>query len=336
MADVEERKRSKKNRREKDKKRRRSSLKDPSDADAGGKRQESSSAKKSKRIKTEDSTGNQTIGTKTVNPSSVKKIVIKSDPGIDESSQLRVQVAESSPTKDPIVVSFPSGLPSSMTSDSLSSSRPERTIRFYDEDEEGEENGNVNGQGSSKPPVFTWTRARRVSTKGKIIYGSDDTCTFISSNDGRGNDGRLTKFYVGVYHKPTSTLKLIPSTEKGTVFSMDQSVTDYHDSKSLDFRNMSYGERRRLVFESFGSTKKKKTLKSQAANVVEMNSVVGAGKGMMHALGKQMDKMSESNKNVMEELKQKKNVGRQQLCIQTGIDALFQNALTYIFIFSES
>jgi len=59
------------------------------------------------------------------------------------------------------------------------------------------------------------------------------------------------------------------------------------------------------VFESFGSQKKKKVMRSQDANVVEMKSVVGAGEGMMKALGSQMEKgaVSESNRKVMEDLK---------------------------------
>jgi len=60
-----------------------------------------------------------------------------------------------------------------------------------------------------------------------------------------------------------------------------------------------------MVFEAFGSQKKKKVLRSQQANIVEMKSVVGAGEGMMKALGKQMDgnMMSESNRKVMEDLR---------------------------------
>jgi hypothetical protein len=124
-------------------------------------------------------------------------------------------------------------------------------------------------------------------------------------NDGRGHDGRLTKQFIAIYHKPTHTLKFIPSSEKGTVFSMNQNVTSYHDSKSFDFRNLSMNERRRMVFESFGSQKKKKVMRSQDANVVEMKSVVGAGEGMMKALGSQMEggAVSESNKRVMEDLR---------------------------------
>jgi hypothetical protein len=215
-----------------------------------------------------------------------------------ESSQLRIEVAESSSSSNPVVVSFPTGVPPSMAAVSSSSSTT-RTVRFEDDS---------NGP---KPPVFTWTKVRKSSSKGRIIHGSDETCTYIASNEGKGYDGRLTKFYVGLYHKPTSSVKLIPASEKGTVFAMGQAITDYNDSKSMNFRNLSIAERRRMVFESFGSQKKKKVMRSQQANVVEMKSVVGAGEGMMKALGKQMDdnKMSESNLKVMKELKKRKENG---------------------------
>mmetsp|Transcript_3044 Transcript_3044/g.4438 ORF Transcript_3044/g.4438 Transcript_3044/m.4438 type:complete len:604 (+) Transcript_3044:147-1958(+) len=235
--------------------------------------------------------------------SGLKQIRIKTSGGNNESSQLRVRVAASS-SSDPIVVSFPAGLPYSMTSNSnaattaTASSSTGRSVRF---ENDGRNRTNIN----SNPPVFTWAKVRKSSSRGRVIHGTDDTCTYISSNEGRGHDGRHTRFYVGLYHKPTGTLKLVPSSEKGTVFAMNQSVTSYNDSKSLDVRNLSLAERRRMVFEAFGSQKKKKVLRSQQANIVEMKSVVGAGEGMMKALGKQMDgnMMSESNRKVMEDLR---------------------------------
>lgn len=72
----------------------------------------------------------------------------------------------------------------------------------------------------------------------------------------------------------------------------------------MDESTLSYDERRRLLFDSFGSTKKKRALRSQQANVVEMKSVVGAGDGMMDALGKQGDgAVSQSNLEAMEEVR---------------------------------
>lgn len=197
--------------------------------------------------------------------------------------ELKIQVQESDSTKDPIVVSFPSGLPMSLQSG----------------DEKSKSSSSSSS--SSPAPTFTWAAARKAASKGRILYGTDDTCTYTAMNDGRGHDGRLTKLYVAIYHKPTRTVQFIPSSEKGTIFAMNQMVTDYEDAKSLDFRNLSMNERRRMVFETFGSNKKKKVLRSQDANVVEMRSVVGAGSGMMKSIQTQIDTgiISESNVQVM-------------------------------------
>jgi hypothetical protein len=238
------------------------------------------------------------------------------------STELKVSVESPDSSKNPVVVSFPAGLPSSITNNSIDN-----------DDQDG------------SPPVFKWTKARQASSKGRIIHGSDDTCNYSTMNAGRGSDGRLTKFYVAIYHKPTQTIKFIPSSENGTVFPMNQKVASYHDSKSIDFRNMTMMERRRMVFESFGSSKKKKVLRSQDANVVEMKSVVGAGDGMMKALGSQIETgiVSESNKKVMEELKKGSDVKVSLVrcncsflwpCIYTCILLSVQSPLTALFYYN--
>jgi hypothetical protein len=200
--------------------------------------------------------------------------------------ELNIHVSEPDMSHDPVVVSFPSGLPSSLIPCA--------------ENEHNEEFTNAS------LPVFKWTKARETVSKGRILRGVDNTCNYNASNEGRGYDGRVTKFYIGVYHKPTNTVSFVPSSERGTVFAMDQSVTSYTDTKGVDIRNLTASQRRRMVFESFGSSKKKKVLRSQDANVVEMRSVVGAGEGMMRALGMQMEgagKISESNKKVIENIR---------------------------------
>lgn len=259
-----------------------------------------SAKKKSKKDKKRRHSSANTPSTKTKSvkeePSSKK---IKFETGASEPATclmfpskhtrtMKINVQESDSAKDPVVVSFPSGLPSGIANDAQST---------------GEEVEHSN------PPTFTWTSARKSSSKGRILVGTDDTCTYSSMNDGRGYDGRLTKSYMAIYHKPSKTVKFIPASEKGTVFAMNQRVTDYEDSQSFDFGNMSMSERRRMVFESFGSNKKKKVLRSQDANVVEMKSVVGAGEGMMRAIGSQIEggAVSESNKKVMEDTKSGKN-----------------------------
>ncbi len=206
------------------------------------------------------------------------------------STELKVEVEDQDPNANPILVSFPSGLPASMIASETAQS----------------DDHNNDSEAANAAPVFTWTKVRKSATHGRILHGSDSTCTYTGGNDGRGNDNRLSKSCVCIYHKPTNTLQIYPSAEKGTVFALHQTVTSYKDSKSVDYSNLSMKERRRMVFESFGSNKKKKVLRSQDANVVEMKSVVGAGEGMMEALGKQWEGnnlVSDSNKKVIEELR---------------------------------
>lgn len=316
----EEKKRSKNSKKENNKKRHRSSGHESTSTADKQPQHRGQDSEQSKRYKVEE----KAVPSSSVTTSCIKQLPIKHDPTLVNSTQLRVYVSDSSPDSDPIVISFPAGLPSSITSSttnktssSTAAVASRSVVRLDDEDDDNRHQGS-----SAKPPVFTWAKVRASSSKGRIIHGTDDVCTYVSSNEGRGYDGRLTKFYVGVYHKPTSSLKLIPASEKGTVFAMGQSVTNYSDSKStVDFRNLSVAERRRMVFESFGSQKKKKVMRSQQANVVEMKSVVGAGEGMMKALGKQMEdnKMSESNLKVMEELKNQKDNGNGEKVSLTSV-----------------
>mmetsp|Transcript_4860 Transcript_4860/g.5390 ORF Transcript_4860/g.5390 Transcript_4860/m.5390 type:complete len:562 (-) Transcript_4860:47-1732(-) len=323
----EKKKKSKKEKKDKEKKRSSSSTF----------KQNEESKKAPKRLKTEESQIEVPPSSSTSTSKKTSKNIMKIEqslqkkssnggaigikqltPHNDTTTKLQIQVSPYSQSSDPVVISFPAGLPSSLTTKTAKTARAAsaRSVRF--EDEETDTNS------SSKLPAFTWTAVK--SARGRLIHGNDDTCTYISSNGGRGHDGRNTKLYVGVYHKPTASLKLIPSAEKGTVFAMNQSVTSYHDSKSLDFRNMSLAERRRMVFESFGSQKKKKVLRSQQANVVEMRSVVGAGEGMMKAIGKQMESnmMSESNLKVMQELKNNKGDGAKKMV--SAVDKAYAEA----------
>jgi len=216
---------------------------------------------------------------------------------IDESTKMiRFDIQKgSNPEHDPIVVSFPSGLPRGLVE---AQSRENRKVRFEQPD-----------FSATQEPVFTWKRRRE--SKGKVIMGIDDQCTYTASNIGRGHDDRKTKLYVGILDKETNTLKMIPAAERGTVFSLDQSVISYQQSGnelSNTLANMSYLERRNLLFESFGSSKKMRAIKSKAANVVSMTSVVGAGDGMMEALKRQNEDttgtVSKSNLDAMDAVRE--------------------------------
>ena len=236
----------------------------------------SSSKKKGKAVKAESSSG---------------------DDGDVVSVKVKVHKVKSG--DDPIVVSFPRGVPTSiLDAEEASSSSRKRSVQFAS----GQGNGGAESR-AHDVPTFTWSKLKAGSNRGKSIRGSDKTCTYSSSNEGRGYDGRAVKLYVAVYDKEEQTLTLQPAAEKGQVFALDQSVKSYEPQvRHLDttIKNMSASEKRMLLFESFGSAKKQRALKSQAANVVNIDSVISAGGTMLSAVQNQ-DGLSESNRRAMED-----------------------------------
>mmetsp|Transcript_27643 Transcript_27643/g.47085 ORF Transcript_27643/g.47085 Transcript_27643/m.47085 type:complete len:479 (-) Transcript_27643:411-1847(-) len=213
----------------------------------------------------------------------------KSSPSPKKSrtTSIRVEVSPNNPDYDPVVVSFPRGVPSSVLND--------------------------NSTNQSDPPRFTCTKLKASSSRGRRISGEDDNCTYTASATGRGHDGRLTKTYVCVYDKKKKTLKLVPSAEKGTVFALEQAVKSYtpnvaHGSMLVGGQTqggdaakvISASDRVQMLVESFGSKKKQKVMASKAANKVNVHSVVGAGDVMMQSVVKQ-EGISIENKKGMEE-----------------------------------
>lgn len=181
-----------------------------------------------------------------------------------------VDVQDPDPAVDPVVASFPGGLPEHI--------------------------------GDDEAPKFAWRKIREKNQRGRTLVGEDSTCRYQARSEGRGYDGRRTKLCVGIYNKKTNTLTLHQAAEKGTVFCLSQSVRSYQDSATSLPSQMSAMDRRRALFESFGSSKKQKVLKSQEANVVNVDSVVGAGSVMMGAFLEGQN-MSESNRQAMEQAK---------------------------------
>ena len=193
-------------------------------------------------------------------------------------SSIRVEVSPNNPEYDPVVVSFPRGNP-----------------------------------GSDDPPRFTCSQLKANSSRGRRITGEDDSCTYSASAAGRGHDGRLTKMYVCIYDKKKKALKVVPSAEKGTVFALEQTVKGYTPNVAnggLLFGSgqtqqdgekvMSASDRNNMLVESFGSKKKQKVMASRAANKVNINSVVGAGDGMMRSVEMQKGISTENKKGMNE------------------------------------
>ncbi len=203
--------------------------------------------------------------------STKKRKAETSTSGISD-GQIKVQVEPPAPGNDPIVVSFPCGLP-----ESLQPSAP---------------------PGASFAE-FQWGKLSRKSAAGRKLIGQDKNCTYSASAAGLGYDDRRTKLCVGIYDKKRGTLVIREAASRGTVFSLQQSVPSYLEKNGpIQFKAgqnlLTYDTQ---VYEDFGSAKKRKVLKSQAANRVEINNVVGAGEGsavMQQVI--QGESMSESNR----------------------------------------
>lgn len=208
-------------------------------------------------------------------------------------TSITVNVSPNNPEYDPIVVSFPRGVPNSIVVASSSTNVHRHHL-----------------------PQFTCSKLKATSSRGRRITGEDSNCTYTASAAGRGHDGRLTKTYVCIYNKKQKTLKLIPSAEKGTVFSLEQSVKEYtpnvvngtlvvgSGNQTLNdtaTKVLSASDQVQRMVESFGSKKKQKVMASRQANKVNIHSVIGTGELMMKSVEKQEGISLENKKKMVEE-----------------------------------
>lgn len=184
-----------------------------------------------------------------------------------------ITVAEKS--SNPIVVSFPGGLPESV------------------------------GNRSIKPARFLWQRSDVNSKRGRRVVGYDRHCLYSATTRGLLSDGRRTKMCIGIYDKKRGSIVLHEGATNGTVFSLQQSVPTYMERHGNVETNPSSNADRPNIFEDFGSQKKRRVLKSQAANRVDVDHVIGAGGDS--AIVNQIingKAMSESNKQAIKDSKQ--------------------------------
>lgn len=213
---------------------------------------------------------------------------------------IKIGVNAADPQVDPIVCSFPGGLPSSL---------------------QAATNG-TNTSSSAQPPKFVWSRASNKA--GLSLVGKDDACLYESQAPEAKQDKRRTKLCVGVYDKKKGTLTLHEAASGGTVFALQQSVPSYLDQESHVRSLKTAAETRTALYEDFGSAKKRKVLRSQEANRVDVDAVVGAGNLMVDSFLKG-ESMSESNRKAVEERRQSEQGGDgNQTKVQDAVDTATQ------------
>mmetsp|Transcript_3022 Transcript_3022/g.8223 ORF Transcript_3022/g.8223 Transcript_3022/m.8223 type:complete len:443 (+) Transcript_3022:122-1450(+) len=190
-----------------------------------------------------------------------------------EKPRVTINVADKS--SNPIIVSFPGGLPESI------------------------ENRNI------EPARFLWQKSDVNTKRGRRVVGYDRHCLYSATTRGLLFDDRRTKLCVGIYDKKRRSIVLHEGATNGTIFSLKQSVPTYTERNGKVETDPSSNADRPNIFEDFGSQKKRRVLKSQAANRVDVDHVIGAGTDS--AIVSQIisgKSMSQSNKQAIEDSKQ--------------------------------
>lgn len=213
-----------------------------------------------------------------------------------EKRTIKIQVEDPGTIGNPVVVSFPGGLPQSMQKESSEVTHPK----------------------------FLWQKINEKSTFGRRIIGQDKHCVYSSKCKGLAYDDRRTKLCVGVYNKKRGVVVIREAASKGTVFSLEQTVPAYLErngnaNSGLGRATMEYTK----VYEDFGSSKKRKVIKSQAANRFDVNDVVGVdgeGASAVMELVMKGESMSESNRKAL------KNDNDNGITASTAVEASLEAA----------
>jgi A49-like RNA polymerase I associated factor len=200
---------------------------------------------------------------------------------------VKVRIQEPDVLKDPIVCSFPGGVPSAES-------------------------------GAS----FQWFQKKKPQSKGApdgnvwVVAGKDSTCEYYGSH-GEASSAPRSKLCVGVYDKVTKQLIVYQTACNGTVFTLQQHVPSYQAKVELTVDSSSARSSQEL-YADFGSVKKQRVLKSQAANRVTVeNTVQGTssitGASLVHG-------MSESNRQAV--LLQQQQIQAKEVLAPSGLAAV--------------
>jgi hypothetical protein len=231
-----------------------------------------------------------------------------------------VQVVPSVLQADPIVCSFPSGLPQSLVFCT-------NTTEFNNSNNSRNSN---NCDLTADEPKFLWKQNQAQTPLAYSLLGKDEACLYRADWRDNNNEkdalGRnrnhptaTSRLFLGVYDKQSHTLTLQPTAGAGSVWALQQSVPSYSNNKSasattttttsnnnsIDYdaaAAVGLQKTHSLLFADFGSSKKQKVLRSQQANQVRVEQVVGsAAMTTIFSQGGHMTKMSESNRKAVQE-----------------------------------
>jgi A49-like RNA polymerase I associated factor len=197
---------------------------------------------------------------------------------------VKVRIQEPDILKDPIVCSFPGGVPA-----------------------------------VSNGASFQWFQRKRQSNVSPdhnmwVVSGSDSTCEYYGSHE---EAPLRSKLCVGVFDKATKQLMVYQTACNGTVFTLQQHVPSYQSKVEVEV-GFSSARSSQELYADFGSVKKQRVLQSQAANRVTVeNTVLGTSSITGASL---VDSMSESNRQAV--LLQQQQMLAQEVLAPSGLAAV--------------
>eukprot|EP00548_Thalassiothrix_antarctica_P006916 CAMPEP_0194147140 /NCGR_PEP_ID=MMETSP0152-20130528/22542_1 /TAXON_ID=1049557 /ORGANISM="Thalassiothrix antarctica, Strain L6-D1" /LENGTH=534 /DNA_ID=CAMNT_0038847833 /DNA_START=24 /DNA_END=1628 /DNA_ORIENTATION=- len=239
-------------------------------------------------------------------PPSKKRVKVEG--GKEEKIRIKVLTKEGNSSNNPIVVSFPGGMPTSLLSPpSLSS------------------NNNVSFSKDGKLPEFIIRRfpstngiskKRKKSRKDTVVTVEDDRCHIIGRDDTCTYEGTLSdlkkkkknpiqRLCVGIYNKQTGVLEVSLAAGDGNVCALQQFIPEYEEGQNTDLLQ-SNSERYQALFKEFGSAKRRKALNSQQANRIRVDadsSAINKSNNILSSAFTNQAGMSESNKQALKNLK---------------------------------
>jgi len=247
------------------------------------------------------------------------------------SSLIRIELAaacqtdnnDDTETDRPIVCSYPGGGAPSHPQKNTNNKNDDS-----DDDSEEEEEG-------PQQPEFLWKKSRN-HNNGYLVVGKDHACTYSAEaimapdrtkqKDKSSKKPRVepTQLCVGIYDKQTNTLTLHPTACDGSVFALQQSVPTYKPDRTASAALNTAEYQRRVLFQDFGSAKKQRALRSQDANKVNVDLVVGSGSVVQSFVTG--ESMSASNRAAVKE--QQQHVGQQDEVSKPG-GAVQQSAMEW-------
>ena len=169
-------------------------------------------------------------------------------------SVVTLQVA-SSDAAAPLLCAFPGGLPAALQGTDTAASLEDASL-----------------------PRFVIKHQQRQQHQDIVLVGKDHACLYAATKSNNNNNNkRPLQTVVALYDKQRGVAVVHPT--DGFVYTLQQSVLQYkpQTSEATFDKNNNNMDARKALFADFGSAGKQRTMRSQEANRVNVETVVGAG-----------------------------------------------------------